>query len=1215
MANKNGVITRKEVIEDDALHWGTEYVKNLEKAISKNNEFKSNILELAKAAKTMKNAGNNSELLKAQQKEVEIISKTKDVWKEQIQLENQLISIKRKQQLASESTNQAVIKERVELEVMNKAMKQAALEKLGLVGAYQKLNNARTEAKNKLRDLIVAEGENSKAVKAAQKEFDQLDDKVRKADKAVGDFTKNVGNYPQIGKMTGMLKNLVGAFGLVVGVDAAARALGAAFEKIKEFDQSVADLRAITGATGKDLDYLKKKAIEVGKETKGGAVKVVEAYKLIASAQPELLNNVQNLNKVTEATLLLSKAAGMELPEAATALTDAMNQFGADASRAAEFVDALANGAKYGSAEIPEVTDALLKFGAVAKSSNVNIQESTALIELLAEKGLKGAEAGTALRNVLLKISAPDALPKDAQKVFDGLGISMEKLKDNSIPVQEKMEMLKPLLNDNAYLVKVFGVENAVAARNILANTKRLEELTKYMYEYGTATEQAGIRTDTLQGETERLSAEYDSFIISLNEGKGAVSGFFSLFIYLAREALKDLGRLNKDWDELFEEARMKGAEAGIKNVDKAFRSYTQNGIKDQEALNLIMNQASMQLGEFEKALNKKNQELADFNPYAINFGKSGKTLKEEKERLEAAVAQQKSIIEEAKKRILEITTKAAEEETKKDEDVTKLTEEELKKRLEALKKARAEYLKNLQKQLDDEYALMKFRLERGAELNQEIVDDETKSAEERLNAYMEVEQLKRSEAELTLQYELTKNALSKIDAENTSTEKMNAIKKDAEQKAKDLIAGVKLSENATNEEKLIYEKFQKDKEDIERKGAKNKQAILDSEVAKVQKKIDAELLKQDTELQNALTAENERFRILTEGQDNIEAEVEAHERRVFAIRQEYAKKGLQSQIDALQELVKDETISEDERKKIENRIANYKRELSELTNEKFAKDNESRLLSEEEFADRVKELSMELKDELVNLSNSIFDARISNIDNEIQKNEAYYNRQLELAGNDQAQKDLITKEAEKKREELEKKKRKEQHKQAVFNKVMAGVDIGIKTAQAIVAALAIGPPQGVVMAALAGAIGAVQLAAVLAAPIPKYKKGRKDGPKEVAFVGDGGVHEVIERKTGEIELTPNTDTLVQLYAGDKVHSSVEEYQRAMRAANMASLASEKNQLNAFMNQNNDFDRLEKKIEEGIQKGFKRAKININNNGDKIDIPHAIWKAKNTSWD
>ena len=197
------------------MKWGEVYSKNLEVAIGKNKEFVSGILDIAKNLNTIKSATNNTELVRSKQKEVEIITKTANVWKEQIQLENQLISIKRKQQLASESTNQAVIKERVELEVMNKVLKNSILEKMGLIGAYKKLNDARTEAKNKLRDLIASETASSAEIKKAQKEFEVLDAKVRKADLAVGDFTKNVGNYPKITQMAGSLKNLVGAFGVV----------------------------------------------------------------------------------------------------------------------------------------------------------------------------------------------------------------------------------------------------------------------------------------------------------------------------------------------------------------------------------------------------------------------------------------------------------------------------------------------------------------------------------------------------------------------------------------------------------------------------------------------------------------------------------------------------------------------------------------------------------------------------------------------------------------------------------------------------------------------------------------------------------------------------------------------------------------------------------------------------------------------------------------
>jgi hypothetical protein len=182
----------------------------------------------------------------------------------------------------------------------------------------------------------------------------------------------------------------------------------------------------------------------------------------------------------------------------------------------------LANGALFGAAEIPQVTEALLKFGAVANTANVSLEESTGLIEALAEKGLKGAEAGTALRNVMLKLSAPNALPKEAQQRLEALGISFADLQDTSKPFSERLEALKPLLNDNAALVKVFGTENAVAATNLIANTDRIADLTEKMYTQGTASKQAEDRTQTLAHALTQLRGAWEEVILGFMNGSGA---------------------------------------------------------------------------------------------------------------------------------------------------------------------------------------------------------------------------------------------------------------------------------------------------------------------------------------------------------------------------------------------------------------------------------------------------------------------------------------------------------------------------------------------------------------------------------------------------------------------------------------------------------------------------------------------------------------------
>ena len=341
------------------------------------------------------------------------------------------------------------------------------------------------------------------------------DKTLKKIDKTVGDNFRNVGNYSSaIGKLRGGLAQLglaFGAFSLLKG----------AGQTVAEFDTSLANLKSITGASKEDLKFFAEQARDVGIKVEGGASAVVEAYQLIGSARPELLKNKEALNEVTKSAVTLSQASGLELPDAAQRLTDAMNQFNLPASEAARVIDVLANASLEGSALIPEVTDAMLKFGASAKMSNVSVEESAALVEVLASKGLKGAEAGTKLRNVMMKLSAPEALPKKAQEALKRLDISFASLNDTSKPFNERLEALKPLLKDSAALQQVFGVENANAAANLIELTDKVERLTGAMENQGTAAKQAETNTKTISGAFTELQNSWNNFILEMNEGAG----------------------------------------------------------------------------------------------------------------------------------------------------------------------------------------------------------------------------------------------------------------------------------------------------------------------------------------------------------------------------------------------------------------------------------------------------------------------------------------------------------------------------------------------------------------------------------------------------------------------------------------------------------------------------------------------------------------------
>lgn len=1257
MPTPGGTITRKDIIEDDALNFGKEYADNVEVAIEANQKLVESAKALNKVANDYRKSTNQNEFLKAKQLEAltlievknaikaeeEALKSAEKIKQEVLNTRKKELEVLNKEESLKKRTTTLTIEERVQNEANNRALREAAKIKLGLVGAYEKLNKQRDEAKKKLRDLIATEGASIQEIKKAQKEFDELAKKVKKADDAVDDFTKNVGNYPTLSKLGGSVEELIGAFGLVAGIEGAISVLQDGFETIKNFDQGIADLKAITGATGKELDYLRKNAIELGKDTKGGAVQVVEAYKLIASAKPELLENVESLNMVTKSVLTLSKASEMELPDAATALTDAMNQFNAPAEEASRYIDAVANGAKYGAAEIPQVTEALLKFGAVAAKSNISIEESTALIELLAEKGLKGAEAGTALRNVLLKISAPDALPKEAQQIINDLGISMTKLKDNSIPVQEKFELLKPLLKDNAYLVKVFGVENAVAATNILSNTDRLKELTSKMGEYGTAQEQANIRMDTLQGRTEKLSATYDSFILSLNEGRGFLSGFLSELAETFTFALDSLIRLNTSWEELYQKARDLGKEEGAKQFEKTIRSLKNNGVDDLQALSTTLGQARLEFLKYDKELKEAQKNLAPLenNTFLDIFGSPVRDkLREDIEQYTFLRSKAEKQIKEANSKIAMLNNENAGNEKKKNEEIKKLTEDDLKSREKATKereRLRKEELARLKKIDDDAFALWKFRKEQEIKIADEIRDNDKEVINDRINALVLGNQKEEELAKKTAAYKLRQISRYNDDVRNLSDKEIET-----------LINGGDIKRKLSDAEVLILDEYRAKKREIGLKEVEDSQVIVDKIIDQEKKKADA-LAQSNTNNENKkITAENTNFKsnsdnlknqlsqgLISQSEYNQKLQVLQinHEEAILKIKKEYAIKGLKEQISAFEEFLKKqdtlpekEKVSAEKRADIEAKLIETKKLLSEKEIENTDTTSQKKLEIEKEYYQKLKEASFQLKDELINLTNVIFSNKIASIDAEQQKWDEYYSDQIAQAGDNEYQKELIEKEAKKKKDELEKEKRKQQVKQAIFNKATAALNVGLNTAQAIMAIASTGGGtwyadfgiSAATLTAIYSAIGAAQLAAVLATPIPKYEFGTKGKPH------DGGPALVAEKRP-EVILEPgkspyviSSPTLLNLSKGTEVIPSIEEYQRNLNKDNFDKTLLE------GLNKKLEYEKLvllnfgnDKEILNEMRltrKLLEKQKNNVNIKVEKVDIPHSIWASKNIKW-
>jgi TP901 family phage tail tape measure protein len=309
---------------------------------------------------------------------------------------------------------------------------------------------------------------------------------------------------------------LAGAFGIAFGIQSVFNFFKTSSNAAKEFEKALSGLSALTGAVGEDLEFYRREAELIGQTTTLSAAEAVEAFQIMGGAVSSLMDDKQVLADVTKEVVTLAEASGDTLPAAAQAMASAMNMFGLEASEAGRIINALAAGSTAGAAEVPDLTAAIDKAGLTARNFNVSIEESVALTELLAEGNLKGAEAGTALRNVLLKMQTIEALPKKALQALSEFGVNLTVVSDKTIPLEERLTELSKISGDATAMVKVFGVENVTAGNQILQNIPKYLELNKAVTGTSTAYEQAATRTDNLAGDFKSLDSVIESIQIGI---------------------------------------------------------------------------------------------------------------------------------------------------------------------------------------------------------------------------------------------------------------------------------------------------------------------------------------------------------------------------------------------------------------------------------------------------------------------------------------------------------------------------------------------------------------------------------------------------------------------------------------------------------------------------------------------------------------------------
>ena len=363
---------------------------------------------------------------------------------------------------------------------------------------------------------------------------------------AAGNFTASVeGADSGIRKFTGSLATFSYLKDVFQNVADGFSRLSSAGIKL---DSQMHDLSAVAGVTGEGLKQIEGFARQSAKAFGTDAAVAVEGYKLLLSQlTPELGKYPEALSAMGDCIQTTSKLMGGDGVAAAQVLTTAMNQYGvsledptAAGEEMARMMNVMAAAGQAGSAELPAISAALQQCGMAAKAANVSFEETNAAIQVLDKAGKKASEGGVALRNVLGQLGKGRFVEKQAREELEKAGIDVVALGDNSKSLKERLEMLKPMLNDSALLSKFFGVENANAARALIQGTESLQDFTDAVTGTNSATEQAAIVMDSYAERQARVNQRFEDLKITIFQA----TGDFSLWCGVLTSALVPLAQI-----------------------------------------------------------------------------------------------------------------------------------------------------------------------------------------------------------------------------------------------------------------------------------------------------------------------------------------------------------------------------------------------------------------------------------------------------------------------------------------------------------------------------------------------------------------------------------------------------------------------------------------------------------------------------------------------
>lgn len=692
-------------------------------------------------------------------------------------------------------------------------------------------------------------------IKKTRKELNAGRNSLLGFNKATGRLSKSINTG-----LVGAFKRLGTFAAASLGIFGTAAAARDVIKRIASFEQQLARVRAITGATADEFERLQESAIELGRTSLFTATEVGQLQEELA----KLGFTTKEIVDASGGILDLSTAFQIDLAQAAAVTAGTLRGFGLEASQTREVVDLLAESFASSGLDINKFQESIKLVAPAAKATGRDIKEVTALLGVLADNSLSGSIAGTQLNRVFIELNK------------------------RGLTLEQAIEQVATSSNGLATATDLVGDRGAKALQIFATQTDRLEKLRDaYSDSTDEAERLAKITGDTLTGDFKRLESAYEGFILSLDKGDSTLSKTIRGITQFAAGILNTSTRLQKLRDigidvtrgdllidKSATEALVLEAERALDFIDKEIETRRKIGDLTVD----FLDGTSTVVTTVESFTNQLSRELEELDKLAFSFATSGARGGEAQREAEFRLKTQQEVIKRLKEAIAEEEKAVKDAAVRKIADEQKAADAKKAQDIQNAKEARERNLKSLDQELElnklrarlliDNEEILNIAL---ARLDKQFAEDKIKAI--KANGETERAEVKKQLLELEILY---KESLEKIALETPPI--ANTVADFITNADKEFNAALASQDTVTDPEKsLLYKLFLGDDEDGTFQAIRDTvSAILDDvfqlQQNAIQRETDLALDKAEDRQQRLLSIEESRLEQGLINQEQFEA-------------------------------------------------------------------------------------------------------------------------------------------------------------------------------------------------------------------------------------------------------------------------------------------------------------------------------------------------------